>query len=326
MIISKTPLRISFVGGGSDLPSYYLNRGGAVVSTTINKYIYVTVNKKFDNQIRASYSITEFAKHPDKIRNELIRESLKLTGIYSGIEITSIADIPSKTGLGSSSSYTVGLLNALNAYRGVYTSPKELADSACEVEINLCGHPIGKQDQYAAAYGGLNLIEFNTDGTINVSPIIIKPSSLHRLENNLLLMYTGLTRSTSTILKEQNKNNKTNQKSVSSLKEMVNLARELRTALSRHNLKKFGEILDANWELKKKLSSRISNPKIDRWYQTAKKNGAIGGKLLGAGGGGFLLFYAPVNKHNKIIKSLPKLQPIEFEFDSTGSSIIHYQH
>lgn len=326
MIISQTPLRISFAGGGSDLPEFYKKIPGAVVSTSINKYIYITVNKKFDNQIRASYSSTEIVSHPDELKHELIRESLKLAGIYNGLEITSISDIPSGTGLGSSSSFTVGLLNSLNAYRGIYSSPSELAINACDIEIRKCHKPIGKQDQYAAAYGGLNFIEFNSNGEVNVSPIIIKQNKLEELEDNLLLMYTGITRSADLVLKDQNNNiSKGMSAATSDLKLMVELAKELKKSLTEGDINKFGEILDENWNLKKKLSKQISNPKIEQWYNLGKKNGAIGGKILGAGGGGFLLFYAPSAKHHKIIDALPKLTPTSFRFEKGGSRIVYYK-
>jgi len=326
MIISQTPLRISFAGGGTDISKFYKKFPGAVVSSTINKYIYITVNKKFDNLIRASYSKTEFAKHPDKIKHELIRESLKHVGIYSGLEITSISDIPSGTGLGSSSSYTVGLLNALNAYRGIYSNQKDLASDACDIEIKRCHKPIGKQDQYAAAFGGLNFIEFNQNGDINVSPIIIKPKKVAELEENLLLMYMGNTRSADKVLNDQLKQLSKNPDCFIHLKTMADLARSLNKSLSHNDIDQFGEILDQNWQLKRKLSEQISNPHIDNCYKIAKKNGAIGGKVLGAGGGGFLLIYAPSSKHAKIIKALPKLIPTPFSFEGFGSRIVYYQH
>ncbi|MCL5124900.1 MAG: GHMP kinase [Deltaproteobacteria bacterium] len=326
MIISQTPLRMSFVGGGSDLPSFYRKQPGAVISTTIDKYIYINVNKKFDNLIRASYSITEFAAKPSKLKHELIRESLKLLGIKGGIEITSIADIPSGgTGLGSSSTYTVGLLNALNAYLSRFSSKEYLASTACQIEIKNCHKPIGKQDQYAAAYGGLNLIEFRPDDTVAVNPIICSTATKHKLNQNLLLLYTGITRSADKILANQNKNTISNIKTRDILGHMVKLAYSQAKALSNDDLKSFGEALDENWNLKTKLSQGISNPTFDRWYKTAKSHGALGGKILGAGGGGFLLLYAPKSKHDAIINALPKLRKIDFSFDTEGSKIIYYQ-
>lgn len=326
MIISQTPLRMSFVGGGSDLPSYYRKQTGAVVSTTIDKYIYINVNKKFDHLIRASYSITEFADKPSKLKHELIRESLKYLGVKGGIEITSIADIPSGgTGLGSSSSYTVGLLNALNAYLSRYSGKEYLASTACKIEIDKCHKPIGKQDQYAAAYGGLNLIEFQPDNSVVVNPIICKADTKHKLNQNLLLLYTGITRSADKILDSQNQNTLSNIKTRDILSQMVKLAYSQAESLTRNDLKSFGEALDENWGLKMKLGQGISNPSIDLWYITAKNHGAIGGKILGAGGGGFLLLYAPKNKHDSITESLPKLKKIDFNFDSEGSKIIYYK-
>lgn len=326
MIISQTPLRMSFVGGGSDLSSYYRKQTGAVVSTTIDKYIYINVNKKFDHLIRASYSITEFADRPSKLKHELIRESLKYLGIKGGIEVTSIADIPSGgTGLGSSSSYTVGLLNALNAYLSRYSSKEYLASTACQIEIDKCRKSIGKQDQYAAAYGGLNLIEFHADDSVEVSPIICKADTKCKLNQNLLLLYTGITRSTDSILADQNKNTLSNTKTRDILSQMVKLAYSQAESLTKNDLRSFGEALDENWKLKTKLCRGISNPTIDLWYKIAKNHGAIGGKILGAGGGGFLLFYAPKSKHTAIAHALPKLRKIDFNFDSEGSKIIYYK-
>ena len=320
MVISKTPLRISFVGGGSDLASFYKKQVGAVVSTAIDKHIYITVNKKFDDLIRASYSITEFVEKPEDLKHELIREALLLLDIHKGIEITSISDIPSKgTGLGSSSTYTVGLLNALYAFKGRISSAKRLAEEACEIEIDRCKKPIGKQDQYAAAFGNLNYIQFNQDGTVFVSPIICPVKK--ELQESLLLLYTGITRSSSSILDKQNKSHQRNEESIQL---MVSMAKEMKASLEEGNLGVFGWLLDKNWNLKKKLAKGISNPEIDKWYDTAKKYGAIGGKICGAGGGGFLLLYAPKEKHEGIIKALPELRHIPFGFEPEGSKIIYY--
>lgn len=317
---------MSFVGGGSDLPSFYKKQTGAVVSSAIDKYIYINVNKKFDHLIRASYSITEFVDKPEKLKHELIRETLKLLKIKGGIEITSIADIPSGgTGLGSSSSYTVGLLNALNAYLSRFSSKEYLASTASQVEIEKCHKPIGKQDQYAAAYGGLNLIEFLPDDSVTVNPIICKQQTKRKLNQNLLLLYTGITRSADKILANQNKDTLSNTKMRDILSQMVKLAYGQAKALAKDDLKSFGEALDENWKLKTKLCRGISNPTFDRWYRIAKKQGALGGKILGAGGGGFLLLYAPKNKHAAISKALPKLKKIDFNFDSEGSKIVYYR-
>lgn len=326
MIISRTPLRMSFAGGGSDLPAFYRTEPGAVTSTTINKYIYITVNKKFDHKIRASYSVTEIVDTVDELKHELIRESLKLLDIDGGIEITSIADIPSRgTGLGSSSSYTVGFLKALYAYKGMHVGAERLAKEACEIEIERCGKPIGKQDQYIAAYGGFQHIQFNPDESVFVDPIIYSKEAKENLEKHILLLYTGLTRSSTHILSEQKNNIEQHEDIRQTLRNMVKLAKELRDALTRNELDSFGEILHAGWIEKKKMASNISNSNIDEWYERARKHGAIGGKILGAGGGGFLLFYAPPEKHEYIIRALPELRPTPFRFEPQGSKIIYVE-
>jgi D-glycero-alpha-D-manno-heptose-7-phosphate kinase len=323
MIISRTPLRMSFAGGGSDLPSFYRKFGGAVVSTAINKYVYVTVNAKFDNQIRVSYSKTEEAKTVAQIRHPLVRESLKLLGIDGGIEITSIADIPSRgTGLGSSSSFTVGLLHALHVYSGRYAPAERLAEESCEIETERCGGRIGKQDQYAAAFGGLNLIEFHPNETVSITPIVCRRETLRRLQKNIIVFYTGISRSASGILKKQQAAVAAERDKQEMLKKMVKLARDLRTELQNDNLDAFGEIIHANWELKRNLSHGISTTQIDQWYATARKHGAIGGKLLGAGSGGFLMFYAPHARHEGIARSLKGLRRVDLAFDPQGSKII----
>jgi D-glycero-alpha-D-manno-heptose-7-phosphate kinase len=323
MIISRTPLRISFVGGGSDLASFYKHSYGAVISTTIDKYIYITVNKKFDNKIRVSYSKTEIVDSVGDIEHQLVRESLKEVKISNGIEITSISDIPSSgTGLGSSSSYTVGLLNALHAYTNRISSSAYLAETSCKIEIDKCKEPIGKQDQYAAAYGGLNLIRFNPDESVIVEPIICKPETRQDLQKNMLMLYTGLTRSSSKILTAQKKNTEDMQASKLVLRQMVQLAEEMKKVLEKGNLSDFGYLLDVNWNLKKALAKGISTDQIDLWYETAKSHGALGGKILGAGGGGFLLLYAPKSRHKDIINSLPDLMPTKFSFEPYGSRII----
>ena len=326
MIISRTPLRISFAGGGSDLPAFYRHEPGAVVSTAINKYIYITVNKKFDNKIRASYSITEIVDSVDELKHELIREALTLVGLNGGIEITSISDIPSRgTGLGSSSTYTVGLLNALYAYTGQHVGAERLAREACQIEIERCGKPIGKQDQYIAAYGGLQHIQFNPDESVFVDPVICNPETKKKLQKRLLLLYTGLTRSAEEILREQKANTESNEEKQWALRVMTRLAQELREALCRNDLDYFGEVLYQGWLEKKKLASKISNSRIDEWYERARQHGAIGGKITGAGGGGFLLLYAPPERHKEIVRALPELQPVPFRFEPQGSKIIYVE-
>jgi D-glycero-alpha-D-manno-heptose-7-phosphate kinase len=323
MIISRTPLRISFVGGGSDLPAYYTQSPGAVVSTAINKYIYITVNKKFDKKIRASYSKTENVDSADKIEHPLIRECLKKVGIENGIEVTSMSDIPAEgTGLGSSSSYTVGLLNALYAYKGQYASAEKLAKEACEIEIDILKDPIGKQDQYIAAYGGFEFMQFSSDGDVDISPIICSPDTKNKIQENCLLFYTGLTRSSSKILGKQSKNVKNDIDKRVIMIQMVSLAHEMQRLLNSNSIVEFGQLLHENWLLKRKMAEGVTSNQIDKWYDLALKNGAEGGKILGAGGGGFLMLYARKKNHDKIRSALKDLEFHSFEFEPQGSKII----
>ena len=316
---------MSFVGGGSDLPAFYRQYGGAVVSSAIDKYVYVTVNKKFDQGIRLSYSITEEVDHVDKIRHDLVREALKMLGIDGGIEITTIADIPSRgTGLGSSSSFTVGLLNVLHAYQSRHVSGERLGEESCRIEIDLCKEPIGRQDQYAAAHGGLNLIEFRPDDSVLTSPIICSPDTIRAVESNILVFYTGVTRSASNLLRQQSEEVSSSDEKRKGMQRMVDLAYMLRDELQKNNTSAFGEILHENWELKKSMTSGISNSRIDDIYSAARNAGATGGKLLGAGAGGFLMFYAPQGSHSNIIQALSGLRPIDTKFERLGSRIIFY--
>lgn len=326
MIIVRVPLRISFAGGGSDLAAFYRHEPGAVVSTAIDKYIYITVNQKFDHQIRASYSVTEIVERADQLQHELIRESLRTVGLDGGIEITSISDVPSRgTGLGSSSSYTVGLLHALYAYAGRHVGAERLARESCAIEIERCRKPIGKQDQYIAAYGGLQYIQFNPDESVFVDPIICDPATRTRLHERLLMLYTGITRSADDVLGEQRRNTERDERHRQSLRAMTRLAADLRAALCGDDLQAFGEILHEGWMMKRSLASGISSGPIDRWYEQAREHGAIGGKLLGAGGGGFLLLYAPVERHAAICAALPALRRVPFRFEPQGSKIIYVE-
>jgi D-glycero-alpha-D-manno-heptose-7-phosphate kinase len=323
MIVSKTPFRMSFVGGGSDLPAFFREETGAVVSTAIDKYMYIAVNRKFDQKIRISYSRTEEVETPPQIEHPLVRHALDVAGIDGGIEITSMADIPSRgTGLGSSSSYTVGLLNALFAYRNEYVSKDTLARLACEIEIDRCGEPIGKQDQYAAAHGGLNLIRFHPDNSVSVDPIICTPAVSAQLEASILVFYTGRARSASRILADQSAGMMANRRQ---MRRMVQLAFEMKVELESGRLESIGTILDENWCLKKQMSDGVSDGQIDEWYETGKSMGALGGKLLGAGKGGFLMFFAPPELHTRISRALPDLKPVTFRFDRTGAQIVFYQ-
>jgi len=323
MIISKTPLRMSFVGGGSDLPVFYRKFGGAVVSTAIDKFVYVTVNKKFDDRIRVSYAKTEEARTVDKIKHPLVREAMKMLGITGGVEITSIADIPGRgSGLGSSSAFTVGLLHALHGYACRYASAEQLARESCEIEIDRCGEPIGKQDQFAAAFGGFNFIEFYPDDSVSVEPIICKRETLRQLEENTLVFYTGITRSASALLKTQQQVVASEKAKQKVLRSMVELAHQLKAELQKNNLDAFGEIIHENWELKRSLTAAVSSEAIDDWYTAGRKAGAIGGKLLGAGSGGFIMFYAPRERHEAITRALKTLRRMDFQFEPQGSKII----
>lgn len=320
MIISKTPLRISFAGGGTDLPSYYRKHSGAVVSTSINKHIYVTVNRKFDDSVRVSYSKTEIVDDFEDIKHELVREAMRFVGIKKGIEITTISDIPSGTGVGSSSALTVGLLNALYAFKGVHKSAETLAKDACKIEIDILKSPIGKQDQYIAAYGGMLFIEFNKDDSVFVNRIIMRNDTKRLLENRLMMLYTGVTRSANHILKEQNKNTK---KNIGILNKLKSLAYDAKDSLFRGKIDGLGPILHNGWQLKKQLAFSISNSAIDSYYEKAIKAGAVGGKVAGAGGGGFILLYCREKNKPKVIKALSKLRIIPFKLEPQGSRIIY---
>jgi D-glycero-alpha-D-manno-heptose-7-phosphate kinase len=326
MIISRTPLRMSFVGGGSDLPSYYREHGGAVVSTAIDKYVYVTMNRKFDSGIRVAYSRVEEVNSVSEIEHQLVRAALNMAGVPGGVEITTVADIPSRgTGLGSSSSFTVALLHALYALLGRHSTRQELAEQACHVEIDVCGEPIGKQDQYAAAYGGFNLYEFNPNDTVTVSPVICKPETIAGIRKQMLVLYTGITRGASTILKHQSAELATNVDKKSAMKRMVSLCYQLLDEIRNDNLDSFGQILHEAWMLKRDMAPGVSTSDIDDWYDTARKHGAIGGKILGAGAGGFLALFAPEDRHEAIRHALPKLRAISVDFERMGSQIIFYQ-
>ncbi len=321
MIISRTPFRVSFVGGGTDIKDYYSLDYGAVISTTINKYMYITVNKGFDKTIRVSYSKTELVDSVDKIEHPIVKAALKMLDIDGGIEITSIADIPAKAGLSSSSAFTVGLLKALYAYKGVYANNETIARQACEIEIDILKEPIGKQDQYAVAYGGMNYIRFNKDESVIVEPIICSNETKKIFQDNLMLFYTGVTRKTGDILKEQKKNS-VNKKDY--LDKMRNMTSDFKRFISNENsIDDIGKLLDLGWQMKKNMSSKISNNGIDEIYRKAIENGAIGGKILGAGGGGFLLLYCKKEKQQILKKALESdLMYIPFNFENTGSRII----
>jgi D-glycero-alpha-D-manno-heptose-7-phosphate kinase len=323
MIITRVPFRVSFCGGGSDLPAFYEKEAGCVISTSIKKYMYLTIHKNFfSDQIVLKYSKTEKVDNVDKIEHKIFKQCLKDFKL-TGVELSSVADVPSGTGLGSSSSFTVALLELLYAYKGEYRSKAELAKEACNIEINELKKPIGKQDQYAAAFGGLNFIEFLPNGEVNVEPIIMKEESYKKLENNLLMFYIGDEHSASEILSEQSKN-MNNVDKFEAQRKMCKITRELKRELQNNNVDALGRSLHENWLLKKSLASGISNPFIDSVYEKAINNGALGGKLLGAGGAGFMLFYVPNDKQNDVRRALSNLREMEFEMDNSGATIIHF--
>ncbi|MBI5373804.1 MAG: GHMP kinase [Candidatus Schekmanbacteria bacterium] len=321
MIISQTPLRISFAGGGTDFKDYYENFGGGIVlSSAIDKYIYVIIKKRFDKMIRIGYSTTEMVSHVDEIRHDLVREGLKKVGIDGGVEISTMADIPSTgSGLGSSSAVMVGLLNAMYAYKGILKTAEELAREACEIEIDILKKPIGKQDQYIAAYGNLRQITFKENGSVIVESVEIDENVKERFNSNLLLFYTGKKREASNILSEQKKNINTFCDTLSKMKNMVS---EMKESLLEEKIDDFGHLLQKGWNFKKNLASKITNSFIDDIYKKALDAGALGGKIAGAGGGGFLLLYCPYDKQPKVRKALPMLQELKFNFERGGTKII----
>lgn len=322
MIGTRTPFRISFVGGGSDLKEFYSRHSGCVVSATINKHMYIFIHPFFDQKTQVKYSKTELVEDINEIKHPIVREALKKFKI-KGIDINSIADIPAGTGLGSSCSFTVGLLHAIYAFISIYPSKEKLAREACELEIDILKEPIGKQDQYAAAYGGLNFITFYPNEDVNVEPIIMPAKKYKELEENLLMFYIGGARPARDILNDQKNNMLNDKQKYNNLIRMTELAKQLKDILLVGDIKDMGLILDENWKLKKSLSTKISECKIDFYYEIAKKNGALGGKLLGAGGGGFLLFYCEKENQKKLRMALSDLKEMRFKFDSFGTKIIY---
>jgi len=323
MIISRTPLRVSFLGGGSDLPCFYRERGGAVLSAAIDKAVYVTVSRKFDNAVRVSYSRTEEVEHAQGVEHPLVRESLGMLGIDGGVEITSVADIPAKgTGLGSSSSFTVGLLNALHAFSGHYATAAELAEQCCKIEIERCGEPIGKQDQYAAAFGGFNFIRFHPDDSVEVQKVLCKPELIADLQSRLMFFYTGITRSASSVLREQSAQLASSRDKNDAMAAMVRLAELAFAELCDGRIDSIGRMLHEAWQIKRSLANGISNEAIDEAYAAAIAAGAEGGKVLGAGGGGFLMFVVPEAKQAAVRAALAHLRETPFKFSPQGSNII----
>jgi D-glycero-alpha-D-manno-heptose-7-phosphate kinase len=326
MIISRAPVRLSMGGGGTDLASYYEKFGGFLMATAINKYIYIMANKRFNKSIRLSYSQTENVTAVDKINHNIFREALKFTRISQQIELVSVADVSSQCGLGTSSSFTVALLNVLYAFRKEYISLDELAKNACRIEIDILHEPIGKQDQYAAAFGGFNAYWFNKDGTVTVEPVRIKDGDLMELQSNIFLFYLNIERSASSILKVQNEKSKEDDAgTLERLHKIKEIGLYTKEVFEKGRIDEFGEILHEHWLTKKRLSDSISTPLIDEIYESARKNGATGGKVAGAGGGGFLMLYCPQNK-SQLVAAMEKfgLSPMWFAFENEGARLIFH--
>ncbi|HOJ06887.1 MAG: GHMP kinase [Ignavibacteriota bacterium] len=320
MIISQTPLRISLSGGGTDFKDYYKKHTGYVVSTTIDKYVFVIIKERFDDLIYVNYTKKEIVNNVEEIKHELVREVFKKTGLDKGVEVTMLADVPSEgSGLGSSSSLTVGLLNAMYAYQGKQVVAEQLAQEACEIEIDLLNKPIGKQDQYIAAYGGLRSFTFNIDGSVSIQSINFPNNLKRKLGANLLLFYTNITRASSGILQEQKE---TIVRKINYHHKIKDLAIEVEDTLKSGKIDIIGKILTKNWELKKNLASNITNSEIDKMYQTAIEGGADGGKIAGAGGGGFLLLYCKRENHDKLREAMKSYREVPFMLEPHGSKII----
>lgn len=321
MIVTRTPFRISFAGGGSDVPDFYRGRGGAVITTAIDKYMFIIVNRRFEDSIRVSYSKTEIVRTVEEIQHPIVRECLRLLDIRGGLEIISMADVPAQTGLGSSSSFTVGLLHALHRYRGDAVTPEELAAQACHIEIDLLKEPIGKQDQYIAAYGGLQHIAFNRDDSVTVRPVPCGSAAKQALDERLLLFWTGTTRRTSDILASQQKRIVENE---SHLARMQEIGGEMSEVLGQGGaLARFGGLLHEGWVLKRELADGISNPLIEDCYARARAAGAVGGKVVGAGGGGFLLLFVEPDRQQAVRTEFAGMKELPFHFEPGGSSVIH---
>ena len=324
MLVTRTPLRISFVGGGSDMESFYKHSLGSVISCSINKYIYLSINKKFGGGIRVSYSKTEIKKNIDQIEHPIVKACLNKCKVKNSIEIASLADVPSMgSGLGSSSAFTVGLLNGLYAYLGIRKNSKEIAEEACEIEIKDCNEPIGKQDQYGTAIGGLKQLSFLENGEVSINKLNLTKQRLDHLQENLLILFTGKTRSASEILAKQTKALNENKSKRKIMQEMVNLAFDFQRELLIGDLNNLGTILHENWIRKSSICNSISNPWINDAYQIAINNGALGGKILGAGSGGFFLFYAHPENHGNIINNLPKMEKFNFNLEETGTQLVY---
>ncbi|MFI4919000.1 MAG: hypothetical protein ACHP65_05535 [Legionellales bacterium] len=324
MIITRSPLRISLGGGGTDLPSYYRHHGGFLIAAAIDKYVYITLHQTFVEELIIKYSKLERVKTIDEVQHPIIREALKFVGIEaSHLEITSMADIPSGTGLGSSGSFTTALLKALHTLKKSLLHPQQLAEQACHIELDLLNEPIGKQDQYIAAYGGLTCLRFLPNDQVEACPLNIGTETLYNLEDNLLLFFTGYSRSASNILQEQDDKTKQNDSNMmANLHFIKELGLKSQEALETGNLHAFAELMNVHWDYKKQRSANMSNPQIDEWYKLALNNGALGGKTVGAGGGGFLMFYAEDKIKLRHVMRQAGITEVRFKFDFNGTQVI----
>ena len=324
MIITRSPLRISLGGGGTDLPSYYREHTGFIVAAAIDKYVYITLHRTFMDELIVKYSKMERVRSVDEVQHPIIREALKFTQVSAPyLEIASMADIPAGTGLGSSGSFTTALLKALHAYRRHLILPEDLAEQACQIEIERLGEPIGKQDQYIAAYGGITCFRFQPNGKVEAWPVRIDQDTLFGLEDNLLLFFTGYSRAASDILREQDAKSRDRDKDMTeNLHFIKDIGRQSMEALEAGDLHRFGDLMNVHWERKKKRSSNMSNTHIDEWYDLARQNGAVGGKLIGAGGGGFLMFYAEDKVRLRKVMREAGLQEVRFRFDFEGTTVV----
>jgi D-glycero-alpha-D-manno-heptose-7-phosphate kinase len=324
MIITRSPLRISLGGGGTDLPSYYKKHSGFLIAAAIDRYVYITLHQTFVTDLIVKYSQLERVKHAKELRHPIIREAMRLVGVDGPyVEITSMADIPAGTGLGSSGSFTTALLKALHAHRKNIVHPRELAEQACHIEIDLLKEPIGKQDQYIAAYGGLTCFQFLPNGHVEAQPLKVDSETLYNLEDNLLLFFTGYSRAAGTILREQDEKSRTSDKEmIDNLHLVKDLGYQSQEALETGDLPRFGQLMNVHWERKKQRSGGMSNADIDKWYNHAIENGALGGKLIGAGGGGFLMFYAADKTRLRHAMRQTGLTEVRFRFDFEGTKVV----
>lgn len=326
MILARAPFRISLGGGGTDLPSYYTKHGGFILSAAINKYLYIYVNRPTaDDLIRVKYSRYEQVSSPDDIQHDLVRPALKVLNLSGSLEIASMADIPAGTGLGSSGTYLVALLTALHELRREKVPTQALAEQACHIEMDLAGHPVGKHDHYLAAFGGITCLDIQPDGQVKINPLEISMTTVEEFLHNVLLFYTGLTRRSSNILEEQKQDTQRGDPTVvDSLHRTKELGYEIKEALEQGDLERFGLLLDQHWQNKKRRSGKISDAAIDRWYTVAREHGAVGGKIMGAGGGGCFLFYCPNNHKIRLRQALAAegLRELPYDFDFEGAKVM----